>query len=74
MADKTRRLKVLVVENDEANANDLTAILRQQGHEVRVVTDAAQAVLETMTDVPEAILIEIDLPGMDGCQVARGVP
>jgi CheY-like chemotaxis protein len=63
--------RVLVVDDNEAAADMLAALLKTMGHEVRVARDGMSA-LET-ADVcrPEVVLMDIGLPGMDGHEVAR---
>ena len=47
------------------------------GHEVYFATDGASALAEALTHVPEVVLLDIDLPDMDGYELAtrlRGNP
>jgi CheY-like chemotaxis protein len=66
-----RALRVLVVEDVEAVAEMLALLLRQWGHEARVVADGMAALLAARTYQPDAILLDIGLPGLNGYDVAR---
>ncbi|HXG13045.1 MAG TPA: response regulator [Gemmataceae bacterium] len=63
--------RVLLVEDNADAAESLAALLRLMGHEVDVVYDGASA-LKTATDFqPDAVLLDIGLPGMDGYETGR---
>ena len=61
--------KILVVEDDELLRDALTAQLSVAGHQVESVGDgrAAQLVLSQAT--PDAVVLDLGLPGLDGLQV-----
>jgi two-component system, OmpR family, response regulator len=64
-------LRVLVVDDNRDAANTLTVLLNMWGYECRVSYDGANA-LETARDYrPDCLLLDIDMPGMDGCTVAH---
>lgn len=61
--------KVLIVDNHSAIRKWLTASLGKIGHEVDQAT-SGKAALEIASREPiDLILVDVDLPGMDGCQV-----
>lgn len=63
--------RVLVVDDSEDLAAAMAATLELDGYEVRTATDGQQA-LATMQDyMPECVLLDIDMPGMGGIEVAR---
>lgn len=65
--------RILVVD-DNADAAEGTAILlRQWGHEVRVVSDGAAGVHAARSFRPHLVLLDIGLPGLDGFQVAAAL-
>jgi two-component system CheB/CheR fusion protein len=66
-----RRLRVLVTDDNTDNADSLALLLRLAGHEVRVAHDGPAALAEAHAYHPEAIVLDIGLPGMDGFEVAR---
>src|SRR4051812_17111413 len=65
------RMRVLVVEDDPRAAACLTELLRREGHEAEVASDGHAAVRAARLQTPDAVLLDLGLPGMDGWQVAR---
>jgi signal transduction histidine kinase/ActR/RegA family two-component response regulator len=63
--------KVLVVEDNLAAAETLAAYLRIEGHNVVVVHDGVAALATADHFHPDAILLDIGLPGMDGFEISR---
>jgi PAS domain S-box-containing protein len=62
--------RILVVEDNRAAAETLCDLLALWGHEVAVVhtgTDAVTTAIELAVDIA---LVDIGLPGMDGCEIA----
>jgi CheY-like chemotaxis protein len=66
-----KRLRILVVEDDVTIATSLGDLLELWGYEVRVVHDGLEATEVASSYQPEVVLLDIDLPGMDGYQIAR---
>jgi CheY-like chemotaxis protein/two-component sensor histidine kinase len=62
--------RVLVVD-DNADAALMLALLRARGHDVRSAHNGPAALEEAVTFRPEAVVLDIGLPGMDGYEVAR---
>ena len=64
---------VLLIEDNEQNRYLVTFLLERHGYEVRSVADGRRA-LEAVEDfVPSLILLDIQLPKMDGYTVARAL-
>ena len=63
--------RVLIVEDDESIADVLRRTLRQEGHEVRSSSDGARALLAAEEFVPDLVILDLGLPGLDGIEVAR---
>ena len=64
-------MRVLVVDDSLDTARTMSRLLKLQGYATGVVHDGASA-LEIADDFrPEAVLLDIGLPEMDGYQVAR---
>ena len=66
-----RPLKILVAEDIEANRAVMGAILEKLGHEARFVEDGAQAVEAARTDDYDVILMDIQMPNVDGIEATR---
>ena len=58
--------KVLVVEDNPANMTLSTFLLESAGHSVLKATDAETGVALARAEHPDLILMDIQLPGMDG--------
>ena len=58
--------KILVVEDNEANMKLACLLLRNAGHVVVCALDAETGLTLARADQPELILMDIQLPGMDG--------
>ena len=62
---------VLVVDDEPAICWGFRELLRGDGHEVTIASSAEEALQIAPTCRPDTILLDIQLPGMDGYQVAR---
>lgn len=64
---------VLLIEDNEQNRYLVTFLLERHGYEVVSVGDGARALEIAQTFVPRLILLDIQLPTMDGYAVARAL-
>jgi CheY-like chemotaxis protein len=64
-------LRVLVVDDNLDAAQALALLLRLRGHDVRVALDGAQALTEAAAHRPHVAFLDIDLPDIDGYELAR---
>src|SRR6185437_6622749 len=69
-ADRPRS-RVLVVDDNEDMARVMARLLRASGHEVRVAHAGPAAIDMARSLGPEAVLLDIGLPGMNGYQLAE---
>ena len=60
--------RVLVVEDNAANMKLACLLLRNAGHIALSAADAEAGLLLARTERPELILMDIQLPGMDGLE------
>jgi two-component system, cell cycle response regulator DivK len=60
--------RVLVVEDNASNMTLATFLLESAGHTVLTETDAEAGCRTARTAQPDLILMDIQLPGMDGLQ------
>jgi PAS domain S-box-containing protein len=65
--------RVLVVEDNDDAREMLRNLLHLFGHEVHEACDGASGVEQARRLRPDAVLIDIGLPGMDGYEVARRI-
>jgi two-component system cell cycle response regulator DivK len=64
---------ILVIEDNEQNRYLLTFLLEKHGYRVVAVPDGARGVEVAKTLAPCIILLDIQLPSMDGYAVARAL-
>jgi two-component system cell cycle response regulator DivK len=62
--------KILVIEDNEQNLYLVTFLLERRGHEVIAARDGKQGIRTAAQQVPDLILLDIQLPSMDGYAVA----
>jgi two-component system CheB/CheR fusion protein len=60
-----------LVEDHHALAATTAMLLQNFGHEVTVARDGPAALEAARRRVPDMALLDIELPKMDGCEVAR---
>ena len=58
--------KILIVEDNENNRSLFRDILKFHGHQVTVASDGAEGVALARELMPDLILMDIQMPGMDG--------
>jgi CheY-like chemotaxis protein len=63
--------RVLVVEDNVDSAETLAEILVSWGHAVTIAADGPAALAAADASIPQVVLLDIGLPGMDGYEVAR---
>jgi CheY-like chemotaxis protein len=67
------KAKILLIEDNAENRYLLTFLLEQRGHEI-IAAESGPLGLELAAKVrPDLILLDIQLPGMDGHAVARAL-
>ena len=62
---------ILVVDDSPANMKLLSFVLTTQGYDVRTAADATEALEELRAFRPQLLLLDLQLPGMDGLGLAR---
>jgi CheY-like chemotaxis protein len=62
---------ILVVDDNLANATLLAYLLDQEGYDVRSAADASEALAVLESFSPRAIMMDLQLPGMDGLELTR---
>ena len=70
---KVTALRVLVVDDDPDVAASTAMILKYFGHEVVVARDGPTALQAVQAQEPDAVLLDIRMPRMNGCEVARRI-
>jgi two-component system cell cycle response regulator DivK len=62
--------KILVIEDNPANMKLAALLLRNAGHSALSAVDAETGVTLAHNELPDLILMDIQLPGMDGLAAA----
>jgi two-component system, OmpR family, response regulator MprA len=66
-------VKILVVEDDPAVRNSLSRALRLEGYEAELHEEGASAIRSLQVAAPDAILLDLQLPDVDGLEICRRV-
>ena len=63
--------RLLVVEDDERVREAVARALRYEGYDVHTAVDGNDALLEIENVTPDAIILDVLMPGTDGLEVCR---
>ncbi|HMH54117.1 MAG TPA: response regulator [Candidatus Acidoferrum sp.] len=66
-------MKLLLIEDHVPVADVLTEAFRDIGHEVSVAHTGEEGLRELDSNCPDAVLLDVTLPGMDGVTVLRAI-
>ncbi len=73
VVDSARLRDVLVVDDNVDAADSLSEAIRARGHAVRTAYDGLAALDACKQRLPEVLVLDIGMPGMDGYEVARRI-
>jgi CheY-like chemotaxis protein len=62
---------ILVVDDEPDIVRVVVRILESQGHSVRTAADGFEALEKVAAEPPDAIILDVNLPRMDGFEVCR---
>src|SRR5512132_3645704 len=65
--------RVLVIEDDASNLDVAQRIIRAAGHQALSATDGASGLETARAEHPDAILVDLLLPRMDGWSVTKAL-
>ena len=65
--------KILVIDDTEANIQLCNFILKKQGHEAVDARNGLDGVDSAIKEKPDLILLDIQLPDIDGLEVAKRI-
>jgi CheY-like chemotaxis protein len=63
--------KILLVEDNEENRDMLSRRLARRGYEVVIALDGGQGVAMAQSEIPDLILMDMDLPVLNGWEATR---
>jgi two-component system response regulator MprA len=64
-------MRIMVVDDDRALRDALRRVLTLAGYEVQCAADGEQAIELVAQAVPDAVVLDVGLPGIDGLEVCR---
>jgi len=65
------KLKALIIEDNEQNMYMLSFLLEKNNYEIFQAFNGLDGIKAAKECLPDVILLDIQLPGMDGYQIAR---
>lgn len=65
--------RILIIEDNPANMKLATFLLISAGHEVLQAVDAESGLEQIHAKLPELVLMDVQLPGMDGLAATRRI-
>jgi CheY-like chemotaxis protein len=71
--EERTRLKVLVADDVEVNRMLASALLERQGHRVTLVSDGQEAITAFGDNTFDIVLMDVQMPVVDGLQAARAI-
>ena len=63
--------RILIVDDNPTNLKLVTFLMQQHGYDVATATDAIAALASISTTRPALILMDVQLPGIDGLELTR---
>jgi two-component system cell cycle response regulator DivK len=65
--------RILLVEDNEMNRDMLSRRLQRKGFEVLIAVDGETGVKMAASELPDLILMDMSLPGLDGWEATRRI-
>ena len=65
--------KILIVEDNEDNRDSLSRRLQRRGFEVLLAPDGKAGVAMAQSDKPDLVLMDMNMPEMDGWEATRQI-
>jgi CheY-like chemotaxis protein len=63
--------RILIVDDNPTNLKLVTYLMQQHGYEVTTAVDADDAIASIGQTPPDLILMDVQLPGIDGLELTR---
>ena len=65
--------RLLIVDDEPRNVEVLTRLMTRLGYDVVTAPDGESALLSVGRDRPDLVLLDVNMPGMDGIEVCRRI-
>ena len=66
-------MKIIVVDDEPIIADTLVDILKGEGHHALAVSDGASAIQWAKLLLPDVMVTDVIMPGMDGVEMAKAI-
>ncbi len=63
--------RILIVDDSPTDARVISAMLERHGHSVSVAVSAEDGIARACTEMPDLIVMDVVMPGMNGFQATR---
>ena len=63
--------RILLVEDNELNRDMLSRRLQRRGFEILIAEDGEEGIATALRELPDLILMDMSLPGIDGWEATR---
>lgn len=73
LASKMRRYSILIVDDELYVRRTLSRLFRNEGSICKEAADADEALEYLKTSIPDVVLTDIKMPGMDGIELCRKI-
>jgi len=73
MASLSRKLSILLAEDNQINAVLATALIKRAGHQVRVAVNGGEAINAVKEETFDLVFMDMHMPEMDGLEAARQI-
>ena len=65
--------KILIIDDEERNRKLLEILMTADGYEVTSAVNGQNGMQEATSNMPDLIILDVMMPGMDGFEVARSL-
>ena len=73
LAQKVRTMRILVIDDDTKLTDLLQLVFESKGFGVTIANSGIQALDSLETELPEAVLLDLMMPGMSGLEVCQRI-